>query len=116
MRRHDFKESSSKAERKERSRMELIYIGVGIFLIWLVRTLHKIRARDQEEADNKIAFAKWAKEQQDPHIVSMVQNFMSAGRFKTWEEAATYAEQTLNPSSPERPSSSHAKDTEGTSS
>jgi hypothetical protein len=41
---------------------------------------------------------------------------MSAGRFKTWEEAATYAEQTLNPSSPERPSSSHAKDTKGTSS
>jgi hypothetical protein len=94
--------------------MELIYIGVGIFLIWLVRTLHNIRARDQEEADNKIAFAKWAKEQQDPHIVSMVQNFMSEGRFKTWEEAARYAEQTRNPPSPEPPSSSPAKDTEGT--
>ena len=94
--------------------MELIYIGVGIFLIWLVRTLHNIRARDQEEADNKIAFAKWAKEQHDPHIVSMVQNFMSEGRFKTWEEAAKYAGQTLNPPSPERPSSSHTNDTEGT--
>ncbi len=94
--------------------MELIYIGVGIFLVWLVRTLHNIRVRDQEESDKKIAFAKWAKEQQDPQIVSMVQNFMSEGRFKTWEEAATYAQQTLNPSSPERPSSSHAKDTEGT--
>jgi hypothetical protein len=57
--------------------MEIIYIGVGIYLVWLVRTLHKIRCRDQEEADKKIAFAKWAKEQHDPRIVSMVQNFMS---------------------------------------
>ncbi len=94
--------------------MELIYIGVGIFLVWLVRTLHKIRVRDQEEADKKIAFAKWAKEQHDPHIVSMVQNLMSEGRFKTWEEAAIYAEQTLNPQSSKPPSNSHAKDTEGT--
>ena len=59
--------------------MELIYIGVGIFLIWLVRTLHKIRARDQEETDKKIAFAKGAKEQHHPQIVSMVQNFMREG-------------------------------------
>ena len=94
--------------------MELIYIGVGIFLVWLVRTLHKIRVRDQEETDKKIAFAKWAKEQHHPQIVSMVQNFMSEGRFKTWEEAATYAEQTLNTPSPEPPSSSHANDREGT--
>lgn len=94
--------------------MELIYIGVGIFLVWLVRTLHKIRVRDQEEADKKIAFAKWAKDQHDPHIVSMVQNFMSEGRFKTWEEAAIYAEQALNPPSPESRSTSHANDTEGT--
>lgn len=94
--------------------MELIYIGVGIFLVWLVRTLHNIRVRDQEETDKKIAFAKWAKEQHDPHIVSMVQNLMSEGRFKTWEEAAIYAEQTLNPQSPKPPSNSHVKDTEGT--
>ena len=94
--------------------MELIYIGVGIFLVWLVRTLHNIRVRDQEESDKKIAFAKWAKEQQNPQIVSVVQNFMREGRFKTWEEAANYAEQTLNPPSPEPPSDSHAKDTEGT--
>ena len=93
--------------------MELIYIGVGIFLVWLVRTLHKIRGRDQEEADKKIAFAKWAKEQHDPHIVSMVQNFMSEGRFQTWEEAATYAERVLNTPSPEPRSNSHANDTEG---
>jgi len=113
MRYHDSKEASSRAERKEGSRMEIIYIGVGIFLVWLVRTLHKIRVRDQEEADKKMAFAKWAKEQQDPHIVSMVQNFMSEGRFKTWEEAAKYAEQVLNTSSPEPRSNSHANDTEG---
>ena len=94
--------------------MEIIYIGVGIFLVWLVRTLHKIRCRDQEEADNKIAFAKWAKEQHDPHIVSMVQNLMSEGRFKTWEEAATFAEQALNTASPEPSSNSHANDKEGT--
>ena len=94
--------------------MEIIYIGVGIFLVWLVRTLHNIRSRDQEEEDKKIAFAKWAKEQHDPQIVSMVQNFMSEGRFKTWEEAAIYAERTLNTPSPESRSNSHANDTEGT--
>jgi hypothetical protein len=94
--------------------MEIIYIGVGIFLVWLVRTLHKIRSRDQEAAEKKIAFAKWTKEQRDPHIVSMVQNFMSEGRFKTWEEAASYAEQTVNTPSPEPRSTSHANDTEGT--
>ena len=95
--------------------MEIIYIGVGIFLVWLVRTLHKIRCRDQEEADKKIAFAKWAKEQHDPHIVSMVQNFMREGRFKTWEEAVTHAERTLNRSSPKPPSDSQANDKEETS-
>ena len=94
--------------------MELIYIGIGIFLVWLVRTLHKIRSRDQEEAEKKIAFAKWTKEQRDPHIVSMVQNFMSEGRFKTWEEAASYAEQTVNLPASEPRSTSHANDTEGT--
>jgi len=94
--------------------MEIIYIVIGIFLFWLVRTLHKIRAREQEEADKKIAFAKWAKEQHDPHIVSMVQNFMSEGRFKTWEEAAIYAEQALNTPPREPRSTSHANDTEGT--
>ena len=95
--------------------MEIIYIGVGIFLVWLVRTLHKIRVRDQEEADKKIAFAKWAKEQHDPHIVSMVQNCMTEGRFKTWEEAAIYAERALNTPSPEPSSTnSHANDKEGT--
>jgi hypothetical protein len=114
MRYHDSKEPSSRAERKEGSRMEIIYIGVGIFLVWLVRTLHKIRIRDQEETDTKIAFAKWAKEQHDPRIVSMVQNFMSEGRFKTWKEAVTYAEQALNTPSPEPRSKSHDNDTEGT--
>ena len=94
--------------------MEIIYIGLGIFLVWLVRTLHKIRVREQEEEDKKIAFAKWAKEQHDPHIVSMVQNVMSEGRFKTWEEAAIHAEQALNTPSPELRSNSHANDTEGT--
>ena len=94
--------------------MEIIYIGVGIFLVWLVRTLHKSRCRDQEEADKKIAFAKWAKEQHDPHIVSMVQNFMREGRFKTLEEAALYAERVLNTPSSEPRSSSHANDTQGT--
>jgi hypothetical protein len=44
----------------------------------------------------------------------MVQNFMSEGRFKTWEEAAIYAEQTVNTPSPEPRSTSHANDTEGT--
>lgn len=94
--------------------MEIIYIGVGIFLVWLVRTLHKIRVRDQEEADKKIAFAKWAKEQHDPHLVSMVQNFMREGRFTTWEEAASYAEQTLNTPSPDPRSNDPANDKEGT--
>jgi len=94
--------------------MEILYIGLGIFLVWLVRTLHKIRLRDQEEEDKKIAFAKWAKEQHDPHIVSIVQNFMSEGRFKTWEEAAIYAERALNTPSPEPRSNSHTNDTEGT--
>ena len=95
--------------------MEIIYIGLGIFLVWLIRTLHKIRRREQEEEDKKIAFAKWAKEQQDPHIVSMVQNFMREGRFKTWEEAVTHAEGTLNRSSPKPPSDSQANDKEETS-
>jgi hypothetical protein len=94
--------------------MEIIYIAVGIFLVWLVRTLHKIRSRDQEEAEKKIAFAKWTKEQRDPHIVSMAQNFMSEGRFKTWEEAASYAEQTVNTPSSEPRSTSRDNDTEGT--
>jgi hypothetical protein len=94
--------------------MEIIYIGVFIFLAWLVRTLHKTRGHDQEETDKKIAFAKWAKEQHDPHIVSMVQNFMSEGRFQTWEEAASYAEQALNTPSPEPRSKGHANDKEET--
>jgi hypothetical protein len=93
--------------------MELIFIGVVIFLIWLVRALHKIRRREQEEADRRIAFAKWAKEQHHTGIVSMVQNLMKEGRFKTWEEAAVYAEQVLNPPSPGSPSESHANDAEG---
>jgi hypothetical protein len=94
--------------------MEIIYIGLGIFLVWLARTLHKIRHRDQEEADKKIAFAKWAKDQHDPHIVTTVQNLMREGRFQTWEEAARYAEQALTISSQEPRSTSHANDTEGT--
>ena len=93
--------------------MVTIYICLGIFLVLLVRTLHKIRVRDQEEEDKKIAFAKWAKEQHDPQIVSIVQSFMNEGRFKTWEEAAIYAERTLNTPSPESRSNSHANDTEG---
>jgi hypothetical protein len=96
--------------------MEIIYLVVVIFLVWLFLTLHKIRGRDQEEADKKVAFAKWAKEQRDPHIVSMVQNLMSEGRFKTWEEAAIYAEQAQNTPPPEPHSKGHANDTEGTSS
>jgi hypothetical protein len=44
----------------------------------------------------------------------MVQNLMREGRFKTWEEAAKYAEQTLNTPSQEAPSISHANDKEGT--
>ena len=94
--------------------MEIIFVGIIIILVWLGRTLHNIRARDQEEANKKIAFAMWAKEQHDPHLVSMVQNLMSEGRFKTLEEAALYAEQALNTSSPEPRSSSHANDTSGT--
>jgi hypothetical protein len=94
--------------------MEIVYIGLGIFLVWLVRTLHKIQRREQEEENKKIAFAKWAKEQHDPHIVSMVQNFMSEGRFKTWEEAAIFAEQALNTPSTEPRLNSHANDKEGT--
>jgi hypothetical protein len=43
----------------------------------------------------------------------MVQNFMSEGRFKTWEEAAIYAERALNTPSLEPRSTSHANDTEG---
>jgi hypothetical protein len=93
--------------------MVTIYICLGIFLVWLVRILHKIRRREQEEEDKKIAFAKWAKEQHDPHIVSIVQNFMSEGRFKTWEEAAIYAERALNTPSSEPRSNSHANETEG---
>jgi hypothetical protein len=37
---HDSKEPSSTAERKEGARMDIMDIGVGIFLVWLVRTLH----------------------------------------------------------------------------
>jgi hypothetical protein len=91
--------------------MEIIYIGIVVILVWLGRTLHNIRGRDQEEADKKILFAMWAKEQRDPHLVSMVQNLMNEGRFKTLEEAALHAEQALNASSPEPRSSSHANDT-----
>ena len=94
--------------------MEIVYIAIGIFLVWLVRTLHNIRVRDQEEASKKIAFDKWAKEQQDPHIVSMVQSLMREGRFKTWEEAVTHAEGTLNRPST-KPSDSQANDKEETS-
>jgi hypothetical protein len=94
--------------------MEIIYIGIGIFLVWLVRTLHTVRVREQEEADKKIAFAKWAKEQHHPQIVSMVQSLISEGRFKTWEEAAIFAEQTLNTPSPDSRLNSPANDTEGT--
>jgi hypothetical protein len=95
--------------------MEILYIPIGIFLVWLVRILHNIRVRDQEEASKKISFDKWAKEQQDLHIVSMVQNFMREGRFKTWEEAVTHAEGTLNRPLPKPPSDSQANDKEETS-
>ncbi|MEO5865056.1 MAG: hypothetical protein ABIQ79_08485 [Nitrospiraceae bacterium] len=94
--------------------MEIIFIIVVIFLILIGRTLHETRVRDQEEADKKVAFAKWAKEQRDPHLVSMVENLMSEERFKTWEEAALYAEQALNTASPEPRSNSPANDTQGT--
>jgi phage gp46-like protein len=95
--------------------MELvIIIGLFSFVVWLVPTLHNIRRRDQEQMDKKIAFAKWANEQQDPHIVSMVQNLLREKRFKTWEEAAKYAEQTLNAPLPESRSNVHANDKEGT--
>ncbi|MEO8340667.1 MAG: hypothetical protein ABI604_13275 [Nitrospirota bacterium] len=94
--------------------MEIIFIGGVIFLIWLGRTLHNIRVRDQEEADKKVAFARWAIEQSDPHLVSMVQNLMSEGRFKTWEEAALHAEQSLNTASSEPRSNSPANNTQGT--
>jgi hypothetical protein len=83
-------------------------------LIFIGRTLHETRVRDQEEADKKVAFAKWAKEQHDPHLVSMVQNLVSEERFKTWEEAALYAEQALNAASPEPRSNSPGNDTQGT--
>jgi len=95
--------------------MELvIIIGLIVFVIWLIPTLHKIRRRDQEETDKKIAFAKWANEQQDPHIVSMVQNLLGEKRFKTWEEAAKYVEQTLNKPSPEPQTIVKVNDKEGT--
>ena len=94
--------------------MEIIFIGVVIFVIWLGRTLHNVRVRDQEETDKKNAFATWAKEQRDPHLVSMVQNLMSEGRFKTWEEAARYAEQALKTASQEPSSNSPANDRQGT--
>ena len=84
-----------------------IIIGLVIFVIWLIPTLHKIRRRE-------IAFAKWANEQQDPHIVSMVQNLLREKRFKSWEEAAKYAEQTLNKPSPEPRTNVHANDKEET--
>ena len=96
--------------------MELIYIGIGILMFLLIRALHKIRVRDQEESDKKNAFAKWAKEQQDPQLVSMVQNLLSEGRFKTWEEAVRYAEGTLSKPSPEARSHRSTSDTEGTAS
>ena len=91
--------------------MEILFIGIVIILVWLGRALHNIKIRDQAEADKKMAFAMWAKEQRDPHLVSIIQNFMNEGRFKTLEEAALYAEQALNTSSPEPRSSSHANDT-----
>ncbi|HEY6263109.1 MAG TPA: hypothetical protein VIW47_16040 [Nitrospiraceae bacterium] len=88
--------------------MELvIIIGFVILAVWLIPTLHKIRRRDQEETDKKIAFAKWVNEQQDPHMVSMVQDLLREKRFKTWEEAAKYVEQTPH-------TNIHANDKEGT--
>ena len=93
--------------------MELVVIiGLIIFVIWLIPTLHNIRRRDQDKTDKKIAFAKWANEQRDPHIVSMVQNLLREKRFKTWEEAAKYIEQTLGKPSPEAHTTVHADDKE----
>lgn len=94
--------------------MELIYIGIGILMFFVIRALHKIRVRDQEETDKKIAFAKWAKAQQDPQIVTMAQKLMREGRFKTWEEAASYAEQAFKTQPPEPRADRHANDTETT--
>jgi hypothetical protein len=94
--------------------MEVIFLGIVVFVIWLFATLHKIRRRDQEKTDKKIAFAKWANEQQDPRIVSMVQNLMREKRFATWEEAAKHAEQTLNTPAPDPRSSVHPNEREGT--
>lgn len=91
--------------------MEIIFLGIVVFAIWLFATLHKIRRRDQERTDKQIAFAKWANEQQDPHLLSRVQDLLREKRFTTWEEAAKYAEQTVN-----KPSSEpvHANDKAGT--
>lgn len=94
--------------------MELLFLGLVIFVIWLFSTLHKIRRRDQEKTDKKVAFAKWANEQQDPHIVSTVENLLREKRFKTWEEAAKYVEQGPNKPSPEPHTTVHANDKEGT--
>ena len=95
--------------------MELaIIIGFVILAVWLIPTLHKIRRRDQEETDKTIAFAKWVNEQQDPHIVSMVQNLLREKRFKTWEEAVKYVEQALNKLPPEPHTNVDANDKEGT--
>jgi hypothetical protein len=44
----------------------------------------------------------------------MVQNLISEERFKTWEEAALYAEQALNTASTEPRSNSPGNDTQGT--
>lgn len=87
--------------------MELVVIiGLIIFVIWLIPTLHKIRRRE-------ITFSKWASEQQDPQVVSTVQNLLREKRFKTWEEAAKYVEQTLSKPSPEAHTNVHADDKEG---
>ena len=94
--------------------MELIFLGLVIFVVLLFSTLHKVRRRDQEKTDQKHAFAKWANEQQDPDIVSMVQNLLREKRFMTWEEAAKYVEQTRNKPSLEPHTNVHANDKEGT--
>jgi len=44
--------------------------------------------------------------------VSMVQNLLREKRFKTWEEAAKYIEQTLGKPSPEAHTTVHADDKE----